>query len=67
MDGENGGMYNQTRKHKDDSKYKCQNLFHNISSYWYVPMIENVYAAYYAEQESGFYAGMAAALSTNTA
>lgn len=26
--------------------------------------LENVYAAYYAEQESGFYAGMAAALST---
>ncbi len=29
-------------------------------------VIENVYAAYYAEQESGFYAGMAAALSTKT-
>ena len=29
-------------------------------------VIENVYAAYYAEQESGFYAGMAAALSTTT-
>lgn len=27
-------------------------------------VISNVYAAYYAEQESGFYAGMAAALST---
>ena len=29
-------------------------------------VIDNVYAAYYAEQESGFYAGMAAALSTTT-
>lgn len=29
-------------------------------------VIENVYAAYYAEQESGFYAGMAAALSTTS-
>lgn len=29
-------------------------------------VIDNVYAAYYAEQESGFYAGMAAALSTKT-
>ncbi len=29
-------------------------------------VLENVYAAYYAEQESGFYAGMAAALSTTT-
>lgn len=29
-------------------------------------VIENVYAAYYAEQESGFYAGMAAAMSTKT-
>lgn len=29
-------------------------------------LIENVYAATYAEQESGFYAGMAAALSTTT-
>ena len=29
-------------------------------------VIENVYAAYYVEQESGFYAGMAAALSTKT-
>lgn len=29
-------------------------------------VIENVYAAYYAEQESGFYAGMAAALSTKS-
>lgn len=28
--------------------------------------LENVYAAYYAEQESGFYAGMAAALTTKT-
>ena len=28
--------------------------------------LENVYAAYYAEQESGFYAGMAAALETKT-
>ena len=28
--------------------------------------LENVYAAYYAEQESGFYAGMAAALTTTT-
>ncbi len=28
--------------------------------------IANVYAAYYAEQESGFYAGMAAALATKT-
>ena len=28
--------------------------------------LENVYAAYYAEQESGFYAGMAAALSTQS-
>jgi len=28
--------------------------------------LDNVYAAYYAEQESGFYAGMAAALSTTT-
>lgn len=28
--------------------------------------IENVYAAYYAEQESGFYAGMAAALSSKS-
>lgn len=28
--------------------------------------LSNVYAAYYAEQESGFYAGMAAALSTTT-
>lgn len=28
--------------------------------------IANVYAAYYAEQESGFYAGMAAALSTES-
>ncbi len=28
--------------------------------------LPNVYAAYYAEQESGFYAGMAAALSTAT-
>lgn len=28
--------------------------------------LENVYAAYYAEQESGFYAGMAAALSTGS-
>lgn len=28
--------------------------------------LDNVYAAYYAEQESGFYAGMAAALSTKT-
>ena len=28
--------------------------------------LENVYAAYYAEQESGFYAGMAAALSTES-
>ncbi len=28
--------------------------------------LSNVYAAYYAEQESGFYAGMAAALSTAT-
>lgn len=28
--------------------------------------LDNVYAAYYAEQESGFYAGMAAALSTAT-
>jgi basic membrane protein A len=28
--------------------------------------LDNVYAAYYAEQESGFYAGMAAALSTST-
>ena len=28
--------------------------------------LENVYAAYYAEQESGFYAGMAAALCTKT-
>ncbi|MCD7836989.1 MAG: BMP family ABC transporter substrate-binding protein [Lachnospiraceae bacterium] len=28
--------------------------------------LSNVYAAYYAEQESGFYAGMAAALSTET-
>jgi basic membrane protein A len=28
--------------------------------------LENVYAAYYAEQESGFYAGMAAALSSAT-
>jgi len=27
---------------------------------------DNVYAAYYAEQESGFYAGMAAALTTTT-
>lgn len=29
-------------------------------------VIDNVYAAYYAEQESGFYAGMAAALDTTT-
>lgn len=29
-------------------------------------VIENVYAAYYAEQESGFYAGLAAALSTES-
>lgn len=29
-------------------------------------VISNVYAAYYAEQESGFYAGMAAALATKT-
>jgi basic membrane protein A len=29
-------------------------------------VIPNVYAAYYAEQESGFYAGMAAALSTTS-
>ena len=29
-------------------------------------ILDNVYAAYYAEQESGFYAGMAAALSTTT-
>lgn len=29
-------------------------------------VIDNVYAAYYAEQESGFYAGMAAALSTES-
>ena len=29
-------------------------------------VIDNVYAAYYAEQESGFYAGVAAALSTVT-
>ena len=29
-------------------------------------VIDNVYAAYYADQESGFYAGMAAALSTTT-
>lgn len=29
-------------------------------------VIENVYAAYYAEQESGFYSGVAAALSTVT-
>lgn len=28
--------------------------------------LENVYAAYYAEQESGFYAGMASALSTGS-
>lgn len=28
--------------------------------------LDNVYAAYYAEQESGFYAGMAAALTTQT-
>ena len=28
--------------------------------------LDNVYAAYYAEQESGFYAGMAAALSTES-
>ncbi|MDL2301229.1 BMP family ABC transporter substrate-binding protein [Lachnospiraceae bacterium OttesenSCG-928-D06] len=28
--------------------------------------LDNVYAAYYAEQESGFYAGMAAALSSTT-
>ena len=29
-------------------------------------VIDNVYAAYYAEQESGFYAGVAAALTTST-
>lgn len=29
-------------------------------------IIDNVYAAYYAEQESGFYAGMAAALTTTS-
>jgi basic membrane protein A len=29
-------------------------------------VIPNIYAAYYAEQESGFYAGIAAALSTTT-